>query len=75
MDELEQIIADQMEEIARLRTALTKAEGKDSYYESVYDFIWGAWNDFALAELGTSQPSALDLAKRPELAALYEAIR
>lgn len=75
MDELEQIIADQMEEIARLRTALTEAEGKDCYYESVYDRIWEAWNAYALAELGTSQPSALDLAKRPELAALHEAIR
>lgn len=75
MDELEQVILDQSEEIARLREALTKAEGKDSYYQAVYDRIWEAWNDFAQAELGTASPSPLDLAKRPELARLWETIR
>lgn len=75
MDELEQIIADQMDEIDRLREALKKSEGRDVYYEDVYDRIWESWNAFALAEIGTSQPSHLDLQSRPELAKLYEAIR
>lgn len=75
MEELEQIIADQIEEIDRLAKELKEATRKDSYYQGVYDRIWEAWNDFAQTELGTSSPSPLDLKTRPELARLYEAIR
>lgn len=34
-----------------------------------------AWDAWAFAELGTARPSHLDLAGRPELAALWEAVR
>jgi hypothetical protein len=59
-----------LDEVERL-----EAERGDEYWQSVYDRILDAWNAFALAELGTTQPSPMDLQNRPELAALYEAIR
>lgn len=47
----------------------------DPYWEGVYDRALIAWEAFALAELGTRTPTALDLKGRPELAALYEALK
>ena len=72
-DDLHAIIADQAETIDQLRAELD--HGPDTYYEGVYDRIRGAWDAWALAELGTSTPSPLDLAGRTELAALWEAVR
>lgn len=66
----ETVIAEQYELIEQLREA--KADG---YWCEVYDAIFAAWEAFALAELGTRTPSHADLEGRPELAALYEAIR
>lgn len=68
--DLEAIILDQMGVIDSLQ-----AERAPGYYEGVYDRIFDAWEAFALAELGTARPSPVDLAGRPELAALWEAIR
>lgn len=59
-----------IDEIERL-----EAERGDVYWQSVYDRILDAWHAFALAELGTSDPSPLDLQGRPELTALWEAIK
>lgn len=81
--DLEQIIADQMAQIERLRADLASTEADlamaedtgDGYWETVYDNIRAAWDKWALAELGTASPSHLDLQGRPELAALYESIR
>jgi hypothetical protein len=67
MDDLEQIIADQMAQIEELRA--------DPYWQGVYDNIRAAWDKWALAELGTASPSPLDLQGRPELAALWEAVK
>lgn len=50
-------------------------EGDDPYWVGVYDRIFDAWGAFALAELGTRTPSHADLVGRPELAALWEAVR
>jgi hypothetical protein len=73
-DDLHAIIADQSETIDQLRAELTE-EQRDPYYEGVYDRIRAAWDRWALAELGTSSPSPLDLQGRPELAELYETIK
>lgn len=81
--DLHAIIADQAETIDRLRRELpvTQADlaeyndADDPYWSGVYDRIRAAWDAWALAELGTSTPSQLDLAGKPELAALYETIR
>lgn len=80
------IIADQSETIDQLRADLSEAErnvsqleylsgGENTYYGGVYDRIRAAWDAWALAELGTSTPSQLDLAGRSELAELWEAVR
>ena len=68
--DLEAIIMDQMEQIDALQ-----AERAPDYYQCVYDRIFDAWGAFALAELGTRTPSHADLVGRPELAALWEAVR
>lgn len=47
----------------------------DSYWRGVYDEIRAAWDAWALAELGTSSPSPMDLTGRPELVRLWEAVR
>lgn len=60
-----------LDEIGRLEAERADAD----YWQSVYDRILDAWHKFALAELGTTQPSPMDLQNRPELAELYEAIR
>lgn len=82
--DLHAIIADQAETIDQLRAALTTAQAdyeesersaSEQYYERVYSDIRAAWDAWALAELGTSTPSQLDLAGRPELAALWGAVR
>jgi hypothetical protein len=88
--DLHAIIADQAETIDQLRAELTETKETlrkeldwvdgtpmepDPYWEGVYDRIRAAWDAWALAELGTSTPSPLDLAGRRELAALYETIR
>ena len=98
MDDLEQIIADQMAQIGRMRAEmeryredLTRArtrlhgyelgrvrdpdDGDDPYWTGVYDRIRAAWDKWALAEIGTTSPSPLDLQGRPELAELWESIR
>ena len=61
---------DQMEQIDALQ-----AERAPDYYQRVYDRIFDAWGAFALAEHGTRTPSHADLVGRPELAALWEAVR
>lgn len=86
--DLEQIIADQMAQIEQLNKELEKsgaeidrldallADSPDgSYWEHTYNNIRAAWDKWALAELGTASPSPLDLEGRPELAALWEAVR
>lgn len=76
--DLEQIIADQMAQIEHLRgqVASFEADSPDgTYWERAYDRIRAAWDKWALAELGTTSPSPLDLEGRPELAELWEAIR
>lgn len=84
MDDLEQIIADQMAQIEELQdqvaalksdVAYLESEEPDPYWQGVYDRIRAAWDKWALAELGTASPSHLDLQGRPELAALWEAVR
>lgn len=76
--DLEVIILDQMETITALQSKADHAiasGAQDLYYAGVYDRIFDAWEAFALAELGTARPSPVDLAGRPELAALWEAVR
>lgn len=81
--DLEQIIEHQMAQIEELRAELTQADADveaaekrdDMYWTGVYDNIRAAWDKWALAELGTASPSPLDLEGRPELAALWEAVR
>lgn len=84
MDDLEQIIADQMaqieelqEQVASLESDVARLESEEPgpYWQGVYDRIRAAWDKWALAELGTASPSPLDLEGRPELAALWEAVR
>lgn len=72
--DLHAIIADQAETIDQLRAELTKAQ-HSCYWESVYSDIRAAWDAWALAELGTSTPSQLDLAGRSELQGLWEAVK
>lgn len=76
-NDLEQIIADQMAQIEQLRAELAKSgeEVGDPYWTGIYDNIRAAWDKWALAELGTASPSPLDLQGRPELMALWEAVR
>jgi hypothetical protein len=71
LDEIERL----EEENERLTHFLPAHEPDADYWQSVYDRILDAWHKFALAELGTTQPSPVDLQNRPELAALYEAIK
>lgn len=83
MNDLEQIIEHQASELARLaqENADLKEDLEDAryetdpYWEGVYDRALIAWEAFALAELGTRTPTALDMKGRPELAALYEALK
>ena len=75
-DDLYAIIADQAETIDQLRAELTAAERDGPYdWEAVYDRIRSAWDAWALAELGTASPTPLDLEGRPELDALWQAIK
>jgi hypothetical protein len=69
MDDLTLLLAQQADELAAYRSATP------DYWEGVYDRARDAWDAFALAELGTSTPSPVDLRGRPELAALWEALR
>lgn len=69
-DDLHAIIADQSETIDQLR-----AQMAPDYWQGVYDRIRAAWDAWALAELGTSTPSHLDLEGRRELDALWQAIK
>ena len=73
----EELIAEQDATITELRAELKaiKAREGEEYWSGVYDRIRAAWDAWALAELGTSSPSHLDLQGRPELAALWEAVR
>lgn len=79
--DLEQIIEHQASELARLARENARLRddvatpSHDPYWEGVYDRALIAWDAFALAELGTRTPTALDLKGRPELAALYEALK
>lgn len=66
----EELIAEQDATITELRAQLTP-----DYWQGVYDRIRAAWDAWAFAELGTASPSPADLAGRPELAALWEAVR
>lgn len=68
----EELIAEQDATITELRAKLAAS---DPYWSGVYDRIRAAWDAWALAELGTPSPSHLDLQGRPELAALWEAVR
>lgn len=72
--ELEAVILDQMETIDKLVASLS-AERANPYWESVYDNIRDAFEEFAMAELGTARPSHLDLEGRPELKRLWESVR
>ena len=63
------LIAQQADELAAYRSATPE------YWEGVYDRAREAWDAFALAELGTCTPSPVDLRGRPELAALWEALK
>lgn len=72
--DLEQIIEHQASELARLAQENARLK-QDPYWEGVYDRALIAWEAFALAELGTRTPTALDLKGRPELAALYESLK
>ncbi len=83
-DDLHAIIADQAETIDQLRAALTTAQAdyeeaersaSEQYYERVYSDIRSAWDAWAFAELGTASPTPLDLEGRPELDALWQAIK
>lgn len=81
------LLAEQADQIARLRDErdnlaarielATKGETPepDPYWSGVYDNIRAAWDKWALAELGTSSPSPMDLTGRPELAELWDAVR
>lgn len=71
IDEIERLEA----ENERLTHFLPGHEPDADYWQSVYDRILDAWHAFALAELGTSDPSPMDLQGKPELTALWEAIR
>lgn len=77
----EELIAEQDATITELRALVRKhelgiaEETADPYWSGVYDRIRAAWDAWAFAELGTSTPTHLDLEGRPELAALYEAVR
>lgn len=72
----EELIAEQDATITELRAALAEAtEGGGDYWERVYDRIRAAWDAWAFAELGTARPSHADLAGRPELASLWEAVK
>ena len=72
-DDVALLLAEQADQIAKLTSAL--AEARDDYWSNVYDRVFDAWSAFALAELGTMSPSRLDLAGRPELLALYDAVK
>ena len=86
-DDVLALLAEQADQIARTREErdnlaarlelATKGEApeRDDYWSGVYDRVFDAWNAFALAELGTMSPSRLDLAGRPELLALYDAVK
>lgn len=75
-DDLHAIIADQAETIDQLRALLTERELEgDGYWSLTYDRIRAAWDAWALAELGTSTPSQLDLAGRPELQILWDSVK
>lgn len=69
----EELIAEQDATITELRAQLADAD--PDYWERVYDRIRAAWDAWALTELGTASPSPIDLEGRPELAALWEAVR
>lgn len=80
----EELIAEQDATITELRAEVASLQDEiddhertasDLYYEGVYDRIRAAWDAWALAELGTASPSHRDLQGRPELAALWEAVR
>lgn len=80
----EELIAEQDATITELRSLVSSLQDEvdahertasDLYYEGVYDRIRAAWDAWALAELGTSSPSHLDLQGRPELAELWESVR
>ena len=78
--DLHAIIADQAETIDQLRSEVDYLQsdanpGPDLYWSAVYDRIRAAWDAWALAELGTSTPSQLDLAGRRELDALWQSIK
>lgn len=82
--DLHAIIADQAETIDQLRAELSSVEqdlaetevsASEDYYRHVYSDIRSAWDAWAFAELGTASPTPLDLEGRPELAALYEAVK
>ena len=73
----EELIAEQDATITELRAEIDKmrkGDGGGDYYEGVYDRIRAAWDAWALAELGTSSPSHLDLQGRPELQALWDSL-
>lgn len=75
-DDLYAVIADQAETIDQLRAKLNAAERDGPYdWEGVYDRIRAAWDRWALTELGTASPSPVDLAGKPELAELWEAVK
>lgn len=69
-DDLHAIIADQAETIDQLR-----AQMAPNYWSGVYDRIRAAWDAWALAELGTSTPTPLDLKDRPELQQLWDSVK
>lgn len=73
----EELIAEQDATITELRAEIAEllADTPDPYWERVYNDIRAAWDAWAFAELGTARPSPVDLEGRPELAALYEAVR
>ncbi len=80
----EELIAEQDATITELRAELAdlisdldRAEQSPSeqYWEGVYDSIRAAWDAWAFAELGTASPSHADLEGRPELAALWDAVK
>lgn len=77
------LLAEQADQIARLRDERDNLAARielatpepDPYWSGVYDNIRAAWDKWALAELGTSSPSPVDLTGRPELAELWDAVR
>lgn len=70
----EELIAEQDATITELRAEIERLEA-DPYWERVYDQIRAAWDAWALTELGTASPSPVDLEGRPELAALWDAVK